>query len=79
MPDNILRCVVCKQEVDPKLSGSAKQVVGWIINRAQGGANYVKKAVPTGKWAHSYCLDERVMDTNQMSLEDFLPEMKEGT
>jgi len=63
----IAKCVVCKRDVNTNLPGSAQQVTGWVTG---GGA--VKKSTPTGKWAHNSCLDGRVIDANQMTLEDFL-------
>jgi hypothetical protein len=54
-----VHCVQCGEIVDARAPGVAQRVVGWRINRQQGGANMVALAEPMPVWLCRFCLADR--------------------
>lgn len=53
-----VKCEKCGNECSTESKNVARQVKGWVPNRAQGGPNQIRFSVNTGRYAHIACLDE---------------------
>lgn len=67
-----LLCVICGLSVKRREVTATYEVIGWVTKRAQGGANQIKHKKSTGRWAHTYCLMEKKVARDQMTIDDYL-------
>jgi hypothetical protein len=57
------RCEGCGKPIDFRYPRRmAREMKGWVVPRDQGGANHLRKAVPTGRYAHVDCLTAGEVD-----------------
>lgn len=49
-------CEFCGEKVTGLREGDWRQVIGWVQNRAGGGAHGVSKSEPTGRVACDECM-----------------------
>lgn len=64
-------CTYCGKMVYTEHAGSFEQVTGWVVRRGQGGANAITMREPTGRWAHTVCVDKakRGISSDQAEME----------
>lgn len=58
-PADVGVCSQCSDPLDVRAPGVAQRVLGWRVNRAQGGANMIALAEPQGVYLCRHCLDRR--------------------
>lgn len=64
-------CHFCGKLVHTDYEGCYRLTTGWAPKRAQGGANAIRLAEPSDKWAHGRCveLEARGIGVNQGAMD----------
>lgn len=50
-------CAYCKNPMNPGATGAYREVLGWTMQRKQGGANKIGLQRETGRYMHGMCFD----------------------
>jgi hypothetical protein len=49
-------CTICHNQIEPGRS-VYQEVVGYVKERKAGGANQIRRKTPTGRYAHTSCVE----------------------
>lgn len=53
----IVKCALCRREVDADTPGVYEHVSGWSQRRAKGGTNSLRIRVSSHSYAHKTCVE----------------------